>query len=155
MQEQSGGSALKQTSADQWDFGRFDHAANCGSIVAGSTTRRSTDHQQQQNEKGTKGSENVGNHRVSVSGLLASLLPLVNFSFFPRPIVENCSVLLSRSFIYPENCDIFASLHALRSSYVTARTFLPKTCYDETPDIRIPSNNTFSNFSILFKRQKP
>lgn len=84
MQEQSGGSALKQTSADQWDFGRFDHAANCGSIVAGSTTRRSTDHQQQQNEEGTKGCENIGNHRVSVSGLLASLLSLVNFSFFLR-----------------------------------------------------------------------
>lgn len=100
MQEQSGGSAFKQTSADQWDFGRFDHAANCGSIVAGSTTGRSTDHQQQQNEKGTKGCENIGNHRVSVSGLLASLLPLVNFSFFLRHCRKSFGLAVTFSHVY-------------------------------------------------------
>ncbi|KOX78517.1 Octopamine receptor beta-3R [Melipona quadrifasciata] len=77
-QEQSGGRASEQTSADQRDFGGSGHAAHRGSIVAGSTARGSTDHQQQQNEEGTKGCENTGDHHVGVSGLLASLLSLTH-----------------------------------------------------------------------------
>lgn len=79
FQEQSRGRSVKQTFADKRYFSRSDFSADRGPIVTWSATGRAADNQQQHDEKRAEGSQNARHHYVGVSGLLASLFPLVMY----------------------------------------------------------------------------
>lgn len=79
FQEQSCGRSVKQTFANKRYLSRSDFSADRGPIVTWSATGRAADNQQQHDEKRAESSQNTRHHYVGVSGLLASLFPLVMY----------------------------------------------------------------------------
>lgn len=79
FQEQSRGRSIKQTFADKRYLSRSNFSADRGPIITWSATGRATDNQQHQYEEGTESSQDAGHHYVGVSGLLASLFPMVMY----------------------------------------------------------------------------